>query len=92
MPNCSLPGCSGKSGKRFPEDPVLREKWLEKINRLDLLPSPNTLVCYKHFRKSDFVPDSENKDKSGRKRKKKKLKQNAIPSRFLTAIENNQGD
>ena len=84
MPNCSLLGCSGRSGKRFPEDPELREKWLEKINRTDFEPTPNALVCYKHFRTSDFVPDTENKDKSGRKRKKKRLKPTAIPSYFLS--------
>ena len=87
MPNCSLLGCSGRSGKRFPEDPELREKWLEKINRTDFEPTPNALVCYKHFRTSDFVPDTENKDKSGRKRKKKRLKPTAIPSYFLSPTE-----
>ena len=84
MPRCIIIGCNTYNGRRLPKDPELLEKWLESINRTDYKPTPNSIVCLKHFRKSDFIPDSENKDKVGRYRKLKRLKPKAIPSCFLS--------
>ena len=61
MPNCSVIGCTSSSGRRFPEDEKLKEKWLTKIKRRGFKPTNNALVCLKHFRSDDFVPDSENR-------------------------------
>ena len=40
-------------------------------------------MCYKHFKEEDFVPDSENKTKSGKQRNIRTLKTSAVPSLYL---------
>ena len=91
MPTCVVVGCHSGSGREekkyqlesFPKSEELRQKWMEKINRKDFIPSHNAKVCLKHFRRKDFVPPEENKDNHGRIRKRKRLKPTAIPSRHL---------
>ena len=79
MPTCTVNGCFSTTGRRFPTDVKLREKWLESLNRSDQKYTPNSVICLKHFCESDFVPDSENIDSQGRKRKRKRLKPTAVP-------------
>ena len=40
-------------------------------------------VCESHFDSNAFIPDAENKDSKNRKRKKKTLKEQAVPTLFL---------
>ena len=94
MPTCIVFGCMSGGGKSkidasgdqdyptrpLPKSEELRRKWLESINRMELMNSDKARVCFKHFRPDDFVPDSENIDKRGRKLTKKILKPTAIPT------------
>ena len=92
MPTCVVLGCHSGSGREekkyqletFPKSEEFKQKWIEKINRKDFEPSFNSRICFKHFRKSDFISCDDNKDKQGRLRKLKKLKPTAIPSRYLS--------
>jgi hypothetical protein len=36
-----------------------------------------------HFKNEDYIPESENKDRFGRKLKKRRLKPNAAPSLLM---------
>ena len=91
MPTCVVDGCPSGSGletrkyhlESFPKSEELRQKWIDKLNRTDFELSLNSKICFKHFRKSDFLPSEGNKDKKGKHRKLKKLKPSAVPSRFL---------
>ena len=92
MPNkCTIVGCrTGYKGQnkglqtfQLPKSKHLRELWLQKINRENFTPSNSTVVCERHFRVIDFVPDHENLDYRRRPKKKKKLKPSAIPSKFF---------
>ena len=82
MPTCVVLGCHSGSGREekkyqlesFPKSEEFKQKWIEKINRKDFEPSFNSRICFKHFRRSDFLPCDDNKDKQGRQRKLKKLK------------------
>ena len=84
MPECAIVSCKN-SNKLYslPESPALRAAWLEKINRLNYVPTSNTRVCESHFDSNAFIPDAENKDSKNRKRKKKTLKEQAVPTLFL---------
>ena len=73
---------AGVHEHRFPPktSPALRQKWLDQINRVLTRPlSDRDYVCTLHFDPNDIVPDDENYDKRGRKRKKKFLKHLAYP-------------
>ena len=89
MPTCCVYRCeSGSSAKNsfrtFQLPPKsneeLRGKWLEQINRKNFIPSENARVCILHFSEDSFIPEEENKDSSGRQRKKLKLKPWAVPT------------
>ena len=84
MPECAIVSCKN-SNKLYslPESPALRAAWLEKINRLNYVPTANTRVCEVHFDSNAFIPDEENKDKKNRVRKKRTLKQRSVPTLFL---------
>ena len=74
MPTCVVVGCHSGSGREqvkyqlesFPKSEELKQKWVDKINRKDFIPSLNAKVCLKHFRRGDFIPAEENKDNHGR--------------------------
>ena len=93
MPKCCVDGCrTGFDGElvyfqcftlnKLP--PELRKKWIKKINRPKLEIKSHTPICARHFRKKDFVPQSENKDKFGRQRKQLRLKPTAVPSLYMS--------
>ena len=91
MPKCTIVGCrTGYKGQnkglqtfQLPKSKHLRELWLKKINRENFTPSNHTVVCERHFRVIDCVPDHENLGYRGRPKKKRTLKPTAIPSKFL---------
>ena len=84
MPECAIVSCKNANKLySLPESPALRAAWLEKINRLNYVPTANTRVCEDHFDSNAFIPDEENKDSKNRVRKKKTLKERAVPILFL---------
>ena len=89
MPTCSVYKCVNGSSSdnscrsfRLPPEtsPALRQQWLERINRKNFNPTENATVCILHFSEDAFIPESENKDSSGRPRKKSRLKPLAVPT------------
>ena len=89
MPNCSVNGCDFKNSKKgeyqsfpLPENEPLRSKWLKKLNRpyfVKIAQSVN--FCIRHFTDDDFM--EQQKDSRKRPLKRKKLKENAVPSLFM---------
>lgn len=74
---------------RFPSDPVMREKWIKAIPKLNFEPTDSHRVCNYHFSSSDFITYSEGLNISRRKkmietpRKRPKLKPTAVPHIFI---------
>ncbi len=96
MPDhCAAPGCrSGYDGPcgnklsfhKFPDNPILKEKWIKAIPRdtSNWLPTKHSRVCGLHFQEDDYV-DSRDSHVERRKKKtttRKSLKKSAIPSVF----------
>jgi len=58
--SCCVPMCkSAIGGHCFPVDRTLRQLWIVAIHGVDsssqhLMPSPHSVVCYKHFKESDY--------------------------------------
>ena len=90
MPKCSIVNChSGYNGFsasseirwfRVPKSQARRNQWEFRLNRQGFKITNETRVCSIHFKEDDFVPESQNKDSSGRTRKKRHLKDSAVPS------------
>ncbi|XP_068204013.1 uncharacterized protein [Palaemon carinicauda] len=61
--SCCVPGCksnysrSDVSAFRFPRDEQRRQLWIKAIHREDFTPTPNTIVCAKHFEESFIVTE-----------------------------------
>lgn len=72
VPECRTIGTNGLH--RFPADPELRKKWMEKTKTLYLGPSKNAKICRKHFKETDLLIDIDGK---------KRLAPNAVPCLFL---------
>ena len=62
---------------------VLLEKWKSRLNRKGFIPTKHTRICSLHFKNEDYIPESENMDRFGRKLKKRRLKPNAAPSLLM---------
>ena len=62
---------------------VLLDKWKSRLNRKDFIPTKHSRICSLHFKNEDYIPESENVDKFGRKLKKRRLKPNAAPSLLM---------
>ena len=91
MPTCSVFGCFSGDGSKetniqqftFPTAKNLHQKWLEQLNRKDYVPTSNSRICIKHFTDDDFLTETENLTKRGKKRKSKTLKPLAVPTVHL---------
>ena len=62
--HCGITSCSTKSKKGFyivPENPSRRKTWIEACNWPSDI-SKNTRICWKHFKKSDFVNEMDEND------------------------------
>ena len=66
----------------FPTTHEMIVKWLQKLKIPNFSPSPDAVVCYRHFHEHDIVP-SHTRNKSGNLRIKKVLKPSAVPSLHL---------
>jgi len=88
---CVVPGCNNPESKRagikvqlfpFPDDPMIRNRWILSLKfHPDWRPNGNnSRVCADHFTKDSFIPPEENRDKSGRLRKKDRLTKLAVPT------------
>lgn len=83
MPQCCVPLCNTEGGFEFPTGskyPAIREAWIVAVHRLKSnkshklwQPKPRSVVCYKHFKESDFTSTAK---------KRRRLKKNVVPSVF----------
>ncbi|CAG9831750.1 unnamed protein product [Diabrotica balteata] len=53
---CFVPNCKNTVGIAFPEEPDIRDKWIETLGLQHLQPEPSSFVCLDHFQ------EDENKD------------------------------
>ena len=97
MPRCAVVNCHcGYDGFPTPKDirwfyvpksQVQKDQWEFRMGRQDFRITKYTQICSVHFKDEDYIPESENKDSSGRKRKKSKLKSSALPSLHMGKCE-----
>ena len=96
MVNCCVPRCTNHSGKtkkgqqevsyhKIPKDKHVSKVWLHRIKRQNMPPLENSYVCSDHFAREDFHIDHQAQF-IGTKGKRK-LKNDAIPSRFNFGTE-----
>lgn len=86
---CVAAGCSNTYSDnvslfKFPKDPVLRQKWVNNVQRTRAQwsgPSEHSVLCSQHFDSSCFEPDSELTSQMGLQ-KRKRLKGDAVPTLF----------
>ena len=92
MPLCAAVGCNCGSplykGEKytlhsFPKLTSVRNDWVERINRAGFVPTHTSRLCSKHFSSECYLPEEENVDDRGRKRKKPHLKERAVPTLHL---------
>ena len=92
MPVCAIVGCNSGSPRykgekytlhSFPKITSVKNDWTERINRVGFVPTNSSCVCSKHFTPECYLPDEENVDDHGRKRKKPFLKERAVPTLYL---------
>ena len=78
MPVCIVLGCQSlDTTVPLPNSPGIRDKWLEKINRLDYEFVNKARICVKHFCRDDFTV-------RGKENTIRRLKPTAIPSLYLS--------
>uniref|UniRef100_A0A8C4R6Q7 THAP-type domain-containing protein n=1 Tax=Eptatretus burgeri TaxID=7764 RepID=A0A8C4R6Q7_EPTBU len=69
---------SGVTFHRFPKEPVIRQRWVCAMRRVDRgadqqwVPGPGACLCSRHFHEQDFFPYGE----------RQRLKPDAVPSFF----------
>lgn len=59
---CFVPSCKNNVGIAFPEDPEIKEKWLDILGIPHLQPKPSSFVCLDHFQDDedlDEIPNTE---------------------------------
>ena len=96
MSSCVVPGCKsgyGSEGKLppgvskhfFPKDKKRRELWIKAIPRDKWKPSKASIVCSLHFSDDDFKTERQDSNPSRKKfgsLKRRRLKENAVPTKF----------
>ena len=91
-PTCIVMGCHFQYNPKshrwklfpLPKSKEMREKWLEKINLPNYMPSSEMVVCYKHFHEHDFVPRYKLSKRGHSKLSMGALKATAIPTLHLS--------
>ena len=92
MTICVVSGCQTGSQSHkgppyqtfgFPKNEKLRNKWLKRINRKGFVISKASRVCERHFVEDYFIPDEDNLSSKNKVKKKRKLKELAVPSLFM---------
>ena len=97
---CAALGCKsgyknhvpeGISFHKFPNNCLIRARWLRKLSRSNYQPTKNSRICSLHFYDSDFI--TQRSDSNPRRlktksaiRQLKKLKPEAVPSRFSSDV------
>ena len=90
---CVAANCSNKKSPtvslfNFPKDPKLHQKWIKNVQRTRAVwkgPTPNSVLCSKHFESSCFEPCYDLAAKAGIKIRRK-LKPGAIPTIFKRPV------
>ena len=86
---CAVYGCKNNTKKTaqsnisfftFPKDTVKQQLWTLKCNRGEKFNTRNARICSDHFTQADYIDDIDLTSSPGAKRK---LKENAVPSRSL---------
>ena len=89
MPDCCVIDCNFRKSPqgtyqafKFPEDPVLKRKWIEAVKRekKSFILDNSKVICKRHFEVDDLVPSF---DKQNRPRKKLRLKEGAVPTLLM---------
>lgn len=92
---CAVPGCrSNRDTKqnytacyRFPKDQALRKKWIQLIHRQGFEPTPEQVVCIKHFESKFIIDEDKYPNPNGTvtviRRRKTTLVKDAYPTLFL---------
>ncbi|TRY70973.1 hypothetical protein TCAL_02440 [Tigriopus californicus] len=109
---CAAPGCRiglrkngvfetspGISMHRFPLDPLIFAKWVQVLSHPDWSPKTQSRVCSLHFRESDYIYASQDRQvrrkrrnflqgRNGLERKlmRRRLRSEAVPSIFGDAV------
>ncbi|CAG2056898.1 unnamed protein product [Timema podura] len=93
--SCCVPGCKSNynskpprvSAFQFPNDKLLKLKWLSAIHRADFVPRKRSVVCIKHFDERFVVREDSVKRPDGSiltlKRDHLKLTKDAFPTYFV---------
>ncbi|XP_045106097.1 uncharacterized protein LOC123501361 [Portunus trituberculatus] len=98
MPSsCSVLWCYSDKGKtagtgiryfRFPKNDEIRKQWVRACDKVDDFNFKNAVVCSRHFMPSDYARDLKNEFlQTEVPRRKRSLKEEAVPSLFLTQDE-----
>lgn len=69
---CCVVGCksgynnqdsSGITMHKFPDNEILRKKWVKNLYTTNLVPTKNTRVCSLHFSSTDFIQERRDSNK-----------------------------
>lgn len=60
---CFVPSCKNNVGIAFPEDPEIKEKWLDILGIPHLQPKPSSFVCLDHFQDDEDLDEIPNTGK-----------------------------
>ena len=83
--NCSTTSEEGYSLHEFPQDEVLRAKWVQVVKRYLSnwdCPSLSSVLCSKHFKQDCFIVESMHFRESMGIPAKKRLNHNDVPTIF----------
>ena len=92
---CIAAGCDSVGGKgcslhKFPQDEVIRKKWIKAVKQQRSNwdgPSPHSLLCSRHFAEDCFVTEDVHfRDEMGMPTAKR-LKPDAVPTIFPRSID-----